>query len=63
MDTSIRLTTTQSLLTTAKFAQMCDVSYHEAVGSLMYATLRTHPDLAFTIQTISRFSTKPRSMH
>jgi len=42
---------------------MHDVPYHEAVGSLMYAALGTHPDIAFAIQTISRFSTKPGSTH
>ena len=63
MDTNIQLTTAQSLSTTAEFAQMCDVPYHEAVGSLMYAALRTGPDIAFAVRTVSRFSTKPGIMH
>jgi len=63
MDTSIRLTTTQSLSTTTEFTQMHDILYHEAVGSLMYAMLETHPDIAFTVQTVSRFSMKSRSTH
>jgi len=40
---------------------MRDVPYHEAVGSLMYAALGTRPDIAFAVQTVSRFSTKPGS--
>lgn len=52
----------QSLSTTTKIAQMRDVPYHEVVGSLMYAALGTHPNIAFAIQTVSQFSTKPRLM-
>jgi len=63
MDTSIRLTTAQSPSTTAEFVQMRDVPYHEAVGLLMYAALGTCPDVAFAVQTVSRFSTKPGSTH
>ena len=64
MNMNIWLTTAQSLLTTAEFAQMRDVPYHEAVGSLMYAALETHPDIAFTIQTtISCFLIKSGLIH
>ena len=42
---------------------MCDIPYHEAVGSLMYAALSTCPDIAFAVQTISCFSTKPGPAH
>jgi hypothetical protein len=63
METHIKLSTFQSPATTAEFAQMRDVPYHEAVGSLMYASLGTHPDISFTIQTLSRFSTKPGVAH
>jgi hypothetical protein len=45
METSIHLLISQSPATTAEFAQMCDVPYHEAVGSLMYASLGTRPDI------------------
>jgi hypothetical protein len=42
---------------------MCDVPYHEAVGSLMYASLGTQPDILFAVQTVSCFSTKPGPAH
>jgi hypothetical protein len=63
METSIHLSTSQSPATTAEFAQMCDVPYHKAVGSLMYASLGTRPNISFTVQTVSRFSTKPGLIH
>ena len=63
MDTNIRLTTAQSPSTTSKYAQMCNVPYHEAVGSLMYTALGTRPDIAFAVQTASRFSMKPGPTH
>ena len=42
---------------------MCNIPYHEAVGSLMYASLGTHPDITYAVQTISCFSTKPGLAH
>ena len=63
MDMNIRLTTAQSPLTTAKIAQMHDIPYNEAIGSLMYAALGAHPDITFAIQTVLRFLTKPGPMH
>ena len=42
---------------------MRNVPYHEAVGSLMYATLGTSPDICYTVQTVSRFNNKPRLAH
>jgi len=63
MDTNICLTTAQSPSTTSEYAQMRNVPYHEAVGSLMYAALGTRPDITFAVQTASCFSTKPRPAH
>jgi hypothetical protein len=63
METNIKLSSSQSPATTAQFAQMRDVPYHEAVGSLLYASLRTRPDISFAVQTVSRFSTKPGIPH
>ena len=63
MDMSICLTTAHCPSTNADFTLMRDVPYREAIGSLMYATLGMRPDIAFAIQTISRFSTKPGPAH
>ena len=63
MDTNSHLTTAQCPSTTAEFTQMRDVPYCEAVGLLMYAALGMCPNIAFAIQTISCFSTKPDPAH
>ena len=63
MNMSICLTTAHCPSTTTDLALMRDIPYREAIGSLMYATLGMQPDIAFAIQTISHFSTKPRPAH
>ena len=63
MDTNIQLTTAQSPSTTAEIAQMHNIPYHEAIGSLMYTALGTCPDIAFAVQTVSHFLTKPGPAH
>jgi Reverse transcriptase (RNA-dependent DNA polymerase) len=63
MATNIKLSSSQSPATAAKFAHMCDIPYHETIGSLMYVSLRTRPDISFAVQTISRFSMKPGIPH
>ena len=63
METNIRLTSAQSPTTTEEFARMRNIPYHEAVGSLMYASLGTRPDITYAVQTVSRFSTKPGIAH
>ena len=63
MDTNIRLTTSQSPSTTVKITEMRDIPYHEAVGSLMYAALGTCPNIAFAVQTMSRFLINPGPAH
>jgi hypothetical protein len=36
-------------------AHMCKVPYHEAIGSLMYVAVTTHPDISFIVSTLSQF--------
>jgi len=42
---------------------MRNVPYHEAIGSLMYASLGTRPDITFAVQTLSRFTANPGTAH
>ena len=59
METSIKLTTAQSPSSTEEIACMHNVPYHEAVGSLMYTSLGTRPDITYAVKTVSRFTKNP----
>ena len=63
MDTQVCLTSEQSLKDAAKFAAMHDVPYHEAVGTLNWAALATHPDIVFAVATVARFAANPGIVH
>ncbi len=63
MDPNVRLSSAQSPSTMQDFARMRDVPYHEAVGSLMYVALGTRPDIAYAVQTVSRFTAHPGIEH
>ena len=39
------------------------VSYASAVGSLMYAMLRTRPDICFAVGMVSRYQSNPGQEH
>jgi hypothetical protein len=55
MDPNICLTTSQSPSTTLESTEMCNIPYHEAASSLMYASLVIHLDITFAIQVILHF--------
>ena len=63
MDTNICLTSAQSPTTTEEFVRMRNIPYHEAIGSLMYVSLGTRPNITFAVQTVSHFSSKPGTAH
>jgi hypothetical protein len=56
MEPSTRLTNAQCPVISRETADMRDVPYREAVGSLMYAAVATCPDIAFAIGILSHFS-------
>ena len=63
METSIQLTSAQSPSTMQEVAHMRNIPYHEAVGSLTYASLGTRPDITYAVQTVSHFSKNPGQAH
>jgi hypothetical protein len=63
MDLVIRLTADQAPTTAAEHAIMCNKPYREAVGALNWATLATHPDIAFAVSTVARFAANPGIAH
>ena len=44
-------------------AKMQKVPYCEAIGSLMYASVATRPDIAFAVSTLSQFLDNPGEAH
>lgn len=43
--------------------EMMNVSYSQAINSVMYAMLCTRPDLAFAISVLSMFMENPSRLH
>lgn len=63
MEPSIHLHSGQGPMTGEEYATMRHVPYREAIGSLMYASLSTHPDISYAVTTVSRFSSNPGPAH
>ena len=63
MDTQVCLTSEQAPSSPPDFAAMCDMPYREAIGTLNWATLTTHPDITFAVATVACFGTNPRPAH
>ena len=63
METSIKLTSAQSPSTMEEISQMRNIPYHEAVGSLMYASLSTCPYITYAVQTVSCLTKNPGVAH
>ncbi|XP_077265780.1 uncharacterized protein LOC143899395 [Temnothorax americanus] len=47
----------------AEAEEMKSVPYREAIGSLLYASQRTRPDIAYAVNLVSRFCQEPRRIH
>jgi len=62
MDPNIQLSCTHPKSVTDT-AHMKNVPYREAVGSLMYLAVATHPDIAFAVSTVAQFSQDPGPEH
>ena len=63
MDPSIQLSRSSSPKSIADTAHMKNIPYRAAVGSLMYLTIGTRPDIAFTVSTVAQFCQDPGLEH
>ena len=63
MDPNIQLSKAQSPTTTADIADMKNVPYREAIGSLMWAAVGTRPDIACVVGILSQFLDNPGRVH
>ena len=63
MDPSMHFSTSQSPKMTQEFAEMKDKPYWEAVGSLMYASLGTRPDITYAVSVLLKYAYNPRLVH
>jgi len=63
MDPSALLLKSQSPTTLAGIARMKNVLYHKAVGSLMYVSMGTHPDITFATSTVAQYLENPGWEH
>ena len=63
MDPNIRYSKNQCPQTPEHATEMCHIPYREAVGSLLYLAVTTHPDIAFPIGILSQFVDNPGRVH
>ena len=62
-DTSVKLSKANCPTTDAERLEMKDVPYESIVGSLLYASLGTRPDIAHAVNEISKFMKDPGQVH
>jgi len=63
MDLNIAFSKDQCPMTPDDIARMHRIPYREAIGSLMYASVSTRPDISFTMSTLSQFLDNPGPAH
>jgi len=63
LNPGVKLTQEQAPRTPSEVEEMHSVPYSHAVGSLMYLAVSTHPDIAYVVGVLSRFSANPGLQH
>ena len=63
MEPGATFTRTNGANDSADTERMKRMPYREAIGSLMYASVATRPDITFAISTLSQFLDNPGSTH
>ena len=59
----VRLLKQDGPQTKSEIADMKQVPYRAAVGSLLYASIRTRPDIASAVRAVAKFSNNPGKKH
>ncbi len=63
MDSSTRLSSQMNASARGESSSMKDVPYMSLVGSLLYLTVATRPDVAFVVKELARFGKHPGLQH
>lgn len=63
MDPNLVLSSSQSPSTPDQIAAMRNIPFREAIGSLMYASLATRPDITFAVARLSQYLQNPGPAH
>jgi hypothetical protein len=63
MTPSVTLSKRDAPSNASEASHMHKVPYREAIGSLMYASVATCPDITFAVSTLSQFLENPGEMH
>jgi hypothetical protein len=63
MEENQKLSTSMSLDTDERQAEMKAYPYHELIGKLLYLAVATRPDIAYTIGVLCRFVENPGMQH
>ena len=63
MDPNVHLSKSDLPQTPQEFAVMKDKPYREAIGSLNYMSLGTHPDIAYVVSVLSHYLDNPKLVH
>ena len=63
MEPGLKLSQSRAPSTPEEIAQMKNMPYTSAVGSLMYLTVATCPDIAYAVGVVCRFTQNPGLAH
>ena len=63
LDSSVHLSASDCPTSEDEAKYMKTIPYAEAVGTLMYIAITTHPDIAYVVGVLSRFSSNPGIAH
>jgi hypothetical protein len=63
LDPTMQFTKSQCPQTISDIVRMKNIPYREGIGSLMYASVGTWPDIAFAVSTLAQFSENPGQVH